>query len=238
MKYAEAEGDSIDEAIARALQLLGVSRDKVDIEIVSNATRGLFGLGGRSARVRATLRRPLALDPSTEPDAGPRGSAIRPRATSGPRRLSRRVRRRHSRPPPHRRAAHPCRRRTRPRRRLRHRRAPLDGASVDRARTVLAEIVRSDRQRGSRRGGRDAEGARLGDRRRAEAASHRPPRPDARRARVRAQPHRRARGRFEWPPDGRLGRLPPAPATGARRSGAPRRRTRPTARQAGQRSTR
>jgi spoIIIJ-associated protein len=56
MNYVEAEGSSIDDAIERALQQLGVTRDKVDVEILENATRGLFGLGGKPARVRATLR--------------------------------------------------------------------------------------------------------------------------------------------------------------------------------------
>jgi spoIIIJ-associated protein len=59
MDYVEAEGNSIDEAIEQALRQLGVTRDKVEIDIVSNATRGLFGLGGRRARVRATLRTPV-----------------------------------------------------------------------------------------------------------------------------------------------------------------------------------
>ncbi len=62
MEYVEAEGKSIDDAIEQALQRLGVGRDKVEIEIVSNATSGLFGLGGRKAKVRATLRTPLSLD--------------------------------------------------------------------------------------------------------------------------------------------------------------------------------
>lgn len=56
MNNVEAEGSSIDEAIERALQQLGVTRDKVDVDILANATRGLFGLGGKPARVRATLR--------------------------------------------------------------------------------------------------------------------------------------------------------------------------------------
>ena len=61
MNRVEAEGNSIDEAIERALEQLGVTRDKVDIDIVSNATRGLFGIGGRPAKVRATVRTPLDL---------------------------------------------------------------------------------------------------------------------------------------------------------------------------------
>ena len=60
MRSIESEGDSIDEAIERALAALELSRDRVEIEILSDATRGLFGFGGRRARVRATVRRPLA----------------------------------------------------------------------------------------------------------------------------------------------------------------------------------
>jgi spoIIIJ-associated protein len=56
MQTVEAEGLTIDEAIANALTLLGVDRERVDIEILSDASRGLFGLGGKPARVRATVR--------------------------------------------------------------------------------------------------------------------------------------------------------------------------------------
>jgi spoIIIJ-associated protein len=59
MEPVEAEGSSIDEAIENALRMLGVSRDRAEIEILSNAARGLFGIGGRKARVRAALRAPL-----------------------------------------------------------------------------------------------------------------------------------------------------------------------------------
>lgn len=60
MRSIESEGDSIDEAIEKALGALELSRDRIEIEILSNATRGLFGFGGRKARVRATVRPPLA----------------------------------------------------------------------------------------------------------------------------------------------------------------------------------
>src|SRR5207253_6507406 len=56
MRSVECEGDSIDEAIAKALGMLQVERDRVEIEILTDATRGLWGFGGRKARVRATLR--------------------------------------------------------------------------------------------------------------------------------------------------------------------------------------
>ena len=59
MEPIEAEGNSIDEAIENALRVLGVTRDRVEIEILSNAARGLFGIGGHKARVRAALRAPI-----------------------------------------------------------------------------------------------------------------------------------------------------------------------------------
>ncbi|MGH7790361.1 MAG: Jag N-terminal domain-containing protein, partial [Candidatus Binatia bacterium] len=84
MESVETEGQSIDDAIARALQRLGVSRDKVDIEILANATRGLFGFGGRRAKVRATLRRRLSFDATSPPAAAtPAPAAATPR---GPKR--------------------------------------------------------------------------------------------------------------------------------------------------------
>jgi spoIIIJ-associated protein len=66
MHSVEADGNSIDEAIASALTMLGTTRDRVEIEIVSNAARGLFGIGSRKARVRATLRTPIDADEPLE----------------------------------------------------------------------------------------------------------------------------------------------------------------------------
>ena len=59
MESVEADGSSIDEAIQSALKMMGTTRDRVEVEILSNAVRGLFGLRGRKARVRATLRAPI-----------------------------------------------------------------------------------------------------------------------------------------------------------------------------------
>jgi spoIIIJ-associated protein len=62
MRSVETEGGSIDEAIDNALAALRVDRSQVEIEILENAPAGVFGFGGRKARVRATIR-------STAPDA-------------------------------------------------------------------------------------------------------------------------------------------------------------------------
>jgi spoIIIJ-associated protein len=60
MRSIESEGDTIDEAIDNALRALELERDRVQIEIVSDATRGIFGFGGKKARIRATVRTPLS----------------------------------------------------------------------------------------------------------------------------------------------------------------------------------
>ena len=66
MRSVESEGGSIDEAIQNALETLGMEREQVEIEILENAPRGLFGLGSRRARVKATVRR--SLDATLETD--------------------------------------------------------------------------------------------------------------------------------------------------------------------------
>lgn len=80
MDSVETNGSSIDEAIESALKLLGATRDRVEIEILNNAVRGLFGIGSRKARVRATLRTPIdAAQPTVAtavpPEAAPKTAA-------------------------------------------------------------------------------------------------------------------------------------------------------------------
>lgn len=65
MQSIESEGETIDQAIENALQVLKLERDRVEIEILSDATRGLFGFGGKPARVRAVVRPPLGTAPSS-----------------------------------------------------------------------------------------------------------------------------------------------------------------------------
>jgi len=67
MDFVESEGDSIDGAIDNALKLLGVPREKVSVDIISEGRKGIFGFGAQKAKVRATpikksadLKRPLA----------------------------------------------------------------------------------------------------------------------------------------------------------------------------------
>ena len=59
MEDVEASGKTVDEAIEKALQQLGLDRSQVEVEIVSEGRTGLFGLGGEDARV---IVKPLATE--------------------------------------------------------------------------------------------------------------------------------------------------------------------------------
>jgi spoIIIJ-associated protein len=90
MSAVETAGSTIEEAVAAALTQLKADREQVEIEILAQATKGFLGIGGRKARVRATLRNPVALQqPEPEAAAGideypqERGRAARRRAPSG-----------------------------------------------------------------------------------------------------------------------------------------------------------
>lgn len=54
-KTIEIEGKTIDEAIETACQEFGVPRGKLNIEIISEGTAGLFGLGSKKAKIKASL---------------------------------------------------------------------------------------------------------------------------------------------------------------------------------------
>jgi spoIIIJ-associated protein len=57
MDNVETEGDTIDQAIENALKLLGVERDKITVDILSEGKKGILGFGSQKARIRATLRK-------------------------------------------------------------------------------------------------------------------------------------------------------------------------------------
>ena len=55
MEGLEIEGKTIDEAIEKACERFQVSREKLNIEIISEGNSGFLGLGSRKARIRAGL---------------------------------------------------------------------------------------------------------------------------------------------------------------------------------------
>jgi len=62
MKQVETEGETLDEAIAKALNLLGVERDRVSLDVLAEEKMGVLGFGRQNARVRATIREAVAPD--------------------------------------------------------------------------------------------------------------------------------------------------------------------------------
>ena len=47
---------TVEEAIAEGLTELGLNAESVDVEVLDNGSRGLFGVGSRQARVRLTVK--------------------------------------------------------------------------------------------------------------------------------------------------------------------------------------
>lgn len=58
----EATGKSVDEAIFRGLQELGISIDEVTIEIIRQETKGVLGIGAKPAIVKLIQRPPEEFD--------------------------------------------------------------------------------------------------------------------------------------------------------------------------------
>ena len=56
MNSVETTGKTVDEAISAALIKLGVPSDQVNIEILDEGSKGLLGLFGKNAHIRATLK--------------------------------------------------------------------------------------------------------------------------------------------------------------------------------------
>lgn len=56
MDYLEFEGKSTEEAITNACSHFQVPPEQLELEILSVGSPGIFGLGGRKAKIRAALR--------------------------------------------------------------------------------------------------------------------------------------------------------------------------------------
>jgi spoIIIJ-associated protein len=85
MEFMEFEGKSTEEAIARACAHFQLPAESLDIEIISVGSPGLFGIGGRKARVRVVTQRDedvgeaegeVELEGETEADLLPRAQEL------------------------------------------------------------------------------------------------------------------------------------------------------------------
>ena len=54
IKYLEKTGKTEDEAVAAALEELGVERDDVSVEIIERAKAGFLGIGAVPAKIRVS----------------------------------------------------------------------------------------------------------------------------------------------------------------------------------------
>lgn len=71
MADVEAEGRTVNEAIDQALSQLGLRRDQVEVEVLSQGRPRLLGFRGEPARVRVTaLPAPSVIPASTQPPVG------------------------------------------------------------------------------------------------------------------------------------------------------------------------
>ncbi len=56
-KSYEFEGGTIEEAIKKALQVLNVSRETINVRVVCEEQKGLFGMEGVSpAKIKVTIK--------------------------------------------------------------------------------------------------------------------------------------------------------------------------------------
>ncbi len=61
MKTITTTGKTVEEATLMAVAQLAVQREKLEIEVLEEPVRGLFGIiGGKSAKIKATIRQTLA----------------------------------------------------------------------------------------------------------------------------------------------------------------------------------
>lgn len=64
----EYTGKTVGDAIAEAEQALSLTRDELDIEIVTPGRSGVFGIGAENARIRARPKGQEIPQPAAEPD--------------------------------------------------------------------------------------------------------------------------------------------------------------------------
>jgi spoIIIJ-associated protein len=79
-RYIEVEADSVEEAIKDGLDQLGLTRAEVTVEVLDGGGRGMFGLGGRMARVRLTEGDEPYREPEPEPPPPPVEERVEPRS--------------------------------------------------------------------------------------------------------------------------------------------------------------
>ena len=74
----EVIAPSVDEAVARGVEQLGVPREMVNVDILDEGSKGFLGIGGRQVRIRLTLK---AVEAEPVPVSAP--AVSKPETASG-----------------------------------------------------------------------------------------------------------------------------------------------------------
>ncbi len=69
----EVIAPSVEEAITRGIEQLGISREMVDVDVLDEGSRGFLGIGGRQVRIRLTLK---AIEEKPGPVAAPQAAPV------------------------------------------------------------------------------------------------------------------------------------------------------------------
>lgn len=70
MEGIEASGKSVDEAVTRALEQLGLERDQAEVTVLHSGRGGILGLGAEEARVLVRPRQGAAFTPERVAELG------------------------------------------------------------------------------------------------------------------------------------------------------------------------
>ncbi|MCA9808829.1 MAG: Jag N-terminal domain-containing protein, partial [Candidatus Dadabacteria bacterium] len=52
----EKEGKTVSDATISACEALGVARSEIEVEVLDEGSKGVFGIGSRNAKVRVSLK--------------------------------------------------------------------------------------------------------------------------------------------------------------------------------------
>ncbi len=74
MEWIESTGKTVDDALAHALDTLGITKSEIEYEIISESKKGVFGLGGTDARIRARVK-PISREKPRDKKRQPRKSS-------------------------------------------------------------------------------------------------------------------------------------------------------------------
>jgi len=77
----KSSGKTVDEAIANGLSALNTTKDRVDIEIVKEGSRGILGIGAEDAEVVLTLKPEPEPDIPADPDPAPEAPLLQRKMT-------------------------------------------------------------------------------------------------------------------------------------------------------------